>query len=74
MKNYGQQEVVRTTTWTDDNGKEHSQTTIVPSESGAKAGMAIGAAVGSVFGPGGAAIGAALGGTLGGIFGPADDD
>ena len=56
-----------TVSWTDDDGKTHTetQTTIKPSKSGALAGVAAGTVV---AGP----IGGIIGGIAGFIFGPAD--
>ena len=63
-----------TFSWTDDSGKNHTETktTIMPSKKGAVAGAAAGAALGSAVPIIGTAIGAAIGGIAGFIFGPED--
>ena len=63
-----------TVSWTDDDGKTHTETktTMMPSKKGAVAGAAAGAALGSAVPIIGTVIGAAIGGIAGFIFGPED--
>ena len=72
----GRQEAIHrhTVSWTDDDGKTHTETktTMTPSKKGAVAGAAAGAALGSAVPVIGTVIGAAVGGIAGFIFGPED--